>query len=97
MAVYVADCPPWRLLWADDSAEALCMVYAVGSDETALAGNRTWEHYILGPSEAEAARGLGAIMTDRMGPAEWMARRRNTPEDHAFIARIAAARQARVI
>lgn len=91
MAVYISDTPytipegqhwrqppgTWFLLWGDTSDEAQAIVWAVAGDPRERERNdcNAWEAYRLTVEELADALTLGVVLTDKFGPAEWLARR----------------------
>lgn len=97
MTVYVSD-TPWNdrqrgevfNLWADTSDEVIAALYGVGGD---LSQRReecnAWEAYAITPTQFADLIGLGVTVTDRFGPAWWIAQRNG---DRKMMARLGAAR-----
>jgi hypothetical protein len=97
VTTYVSDTPtpgtlqaPGRagwFMWADTVDEAVIMAASVGHDPNDLIQRSPshWAHYLLTVDEWADAITLGATLTDRLGPAEWMNRRDG---NWAFVAQI---------
>jgi len=79
MTAYICD-TPWRgfhYLWADTSDEAQGLVWAIAGDpaQARVAEFNAWEAYRVTSTQLAAAVAFGVVLTDRYGPAEWLARR----------------------
>lgn len=82
--IYASDTPAdWGeglrfLVWADGPDEALPALYAVGADPDAARLPRevnAWEAYRVTPEQFADLCAMGLRVTDKFGPAEWLARR----------------------
>ena len=82
MTVYVDDVrhPFGRMvmchLWADTEAELLAMVDRIGVDRRwyQRPPKASWHHFDISLSKKAAAIAAGAVLTDRYGPVEHVAR-----------------------
>lgn len=78
MTAYVSDTPyaDRFFLWADTTDEAQGIAYAVGMDPVVRSPEHNgWECYMLTPDQFADACALGVTVTDRFGPAIFIARR----------------------
>lgn len=100
MPVYVDNVrlPYRRMLmchmWADTEAELHAMAQRIGIQRKWFQKppKASWKHYDICLTKRAKAVALGAISTDRYGPSEFVARRKN---DQATLDRIAALRARR--
>lgn len=83
MTVYLADCSPYWYLWGDTHEEAEMLALLVGHGMAQAPWS--WGCFALSQEEATMALALGATLTDRFGPAEWIAVRDNKPSMVATI------------
>lgn len=83
MTVYVCDNPyQGRFhLWGDTPEEAEGFVWAVGYTPHDVRRHdlNSWAAYLIPPEALAEALGLGAVLTDKFGPAEWCAWRDKRP------------------
>jgi hypothetical protein len=104
MTVYVDDVElPFRSmimchLWADTLVELFAMADQIGVDRKWLQGHPTlslpqfrkasWVHFDIALSKKALAIKAGAVLTDKFGPVEFLARRDGDRERLARIARV---------
>ena len=83
-------------MWADDPLELLAMADAIGVDRKWLQGPPTasWLHFDVSLGAKAKAIALGAVLTDKYGPAEHVARQAIKSAERK-LAMIAAARARR--
>lgn len=103
MAVYVDQAAfpfrgeKWCHMWADSDDELLAFADRLGLRRSwhQTPPHASWSHFDLAPTRRARALRLGAIETDRYGPAEHIARRRGDSFTLASIASIRARKAAR--
>lgn len=81
-------------LWADTLAELLAMADRIGVAHKWLQEppKASWVHFDIALSKKALAIAAGAVLTDKYGPSEFVARQRS---DGTMLAKIAAARAIR--
>jgi hypothetical protein len=79
-------------LWADSDAEMHAMIDAIGMDRRwhQKPPQASWSHYDISLAKKKLALARGAILTDRLGPLEHVARLNG---DAALLTRIAEKRR----
>jgi hypothetical protein len=98
MTVYVDDVrhPFGRMifchLWADSHDELLTMVDKIGVQRKWLQGppKASWVHFDIALSKKKLALENGAVLTDKYGPVEYVARLAGNQQKLATIARCRA-------
>lgn len=78
-------------MWADSHAELIAMADRIGVARRWLQmpPKASWIHFDISLGKKDLAIAAGALLTDKYGPLEFLARRRG---DHAALERIKACR-----
>lgn len=95
MSVYCSEMGPiLRYLWGDTYDEAAVMLYAIGSDESAVSKLPSGLCvFLVSEDEMWTAVANGATATDKGGFTEFHARYRDAPQDREYLARLAELRK----